>query len=112
MKTDYKLEWNDKEVIRDVDKIIDKVSKEGAEKVAADARRLVPVKTGALKKSIKVSKSKFEGGGHVVSAGGGDLFYASFVELGRSGAPAHPFLRAALAYNKPKIRKAFRDALK
>jgi len=111
MAIGYKIDWNDAEVIRKVDKIIDEVSEKGAEKVAADARRLVPVKTGALKKSIEVKKSKYKDGGHVVVAGGGDLFYASFVELGRAGALANPFMRAALRYNKPKIRKAFKDAL-
>ena len=107
-----KIEWNDKEVIAKIAAISGGVAEKGAEMVAADARRMVPVKTGALKKSIRVSKSKFKDGGHIVSMGGGDQYYGSFVELGAAGKSAHPFLRPALARNKGKIRKMFREAMK
>lgn len=107
-----KIEWNQKEIIAKIAAVSGDVAEKGAEMVARDARRLVPVETGKLKESIKVSKSRFKDGGHVVSMGGGDLYYGSFVELGASGKPAKPFMRPALAKNKPRIRKMFRDAMK
>ena len=106
------IEWNDREVLRNVKSIAEDVAEKGAEMTAQDARRLVPVKTGALKESIEVHKSKFEDGGYVVSAGSKKLFYASFVELGTDNLTAKPFLRPALSKNKSKIKKMFRDALK
>ena len=112
MAFDYKLDWNAESVIRAIEGAVEVASKKGAEMVAADARRLCPVKSGALKESIKVSKSKYADGGHIVSVGGDQQYYASFVELGRAGVLAKPFMRPALARNKPKIRKMFRDALK
>ena len=123
-------------VLREVDKVVSESSERGAEDIAADARRDCPVekggktdkygnRPGSLRDSIRVAKSKYEDGGHLVVVGGkgpwGDTFYAPFVELGtpgteyRSGSrsgprkpiKAHPFLRPAKNKNKRKIRRNF-----
>ena len=105
------IKWNDTVMLHKINELMDGVSSKGADMVAKDARRLVPVKTGALKKTIVTKKSKFADGGHVVSMGGGLRHYGTFIELGASGKPARPFMRPALNKNKRKIRKMYRDAL-
>jgi HK97 gp10 family phage protein len=62
-----------------------------ANAIAEDARRLVPVKTGALQRSITVH---LEGLVAEISAGEG-LTYAAAVEYGTARAAAQPFLRPA-----------------
>jgi len=107
--------WNDKEVLRVVDRELKEATKEGAEIVAASAQRRVPVKTGDLKRSIKVKESKFEDGGHIVGAqfkGDYKKYYASFVELGTFKDRAQPFLRPALHGSKRKIQKRFENRIK
>ena len=113
------------------DKLVDKVkrdavhaaSREGANAVARHARSLAPWDSGDLATSIKVIKSKFVGGGHLVIADGTDKFHASFVELGANIHPygnkstskvkmkKQPFLRPALLAERNKIQEAYRDKL-
>lgn len=81
----------------------------GAELVAAEARRLAPVDTGALRDSIKVADErdariygKVNGAdvsvfiGPVGSTEEGDVFYARFVEFGTRYMKAQPFMRPAI----------------
>jgi HK97 gp10 family phage protein len=101
-----------------------KETKKSAGVIANEAKRLCPVgrvskpaqrtaykrmgavgaswterKPGSLKNSIRVRKSKFEDGGHIVLVGNVDSYYWRWVEL---GAPAknnyqrQPFMRPAL----------------
>jgi len=120
-------EWNDDELLKDVGNIVEVVCMEGAEAVAATARRMVKKKTRTLAGQIEVKASKFKGGGAIVQAqgpGNYDRYYASFLELGawvhpygNKNAPKvklekQPFLRPALAANKRKIQQAFQDKLK
>lgn len=107
--------WKDKELIAAVKRELKEATKEGAEIVAESARRKVPVKTGALRESIKVKASKFAGGGHIIEAQGkGDFqkYYASFVELGTFKDKAQPYLRPALHQNRTKIRKRFENRIR
>ncbi len=121
------LIWNDKALIEEVRDAAEVATKEGAEKVAADAQRLAPKDTGTLRRQIKVRASKFKGGGHIVQAQGPgdyDRYYASFVELGVNIFPygdkskpkvkiePQPYLRPALHKNKARILKAFDGKLK
>uniref|UniRef100_A0A6M3L5Y0 Putative tail protein n=1 Tax=viral metagenome TaxID=1070528 RepID=A0A6M3L5Y0_9ZZZZ len=103
-------EWNDKELLRDVGNAVHVACIEGAEMVAATARRMVKKKTGALAGQIEVKASKFKDGGAIVQAqgpGNYDKYYATFVELGTHKDPKQPYLRPALAANKSKIQRAF-----
>ena len=97
---DVVIQWYDKELMRDLRPLIDKMEKAAARRVAAGAKRRCPVwdgegrqmgsgdktwtarKSGSLRKSIRVEKSKYKDGGYAVVAGNRDVFYASFVELG------------------------------
>jgi HK97 gp10 family phage protein len=68
----------------------------GARVVAAEAKRRVPVESGALKRSIKVfTESKREAGKRTAYAGT-RLFYGKFSEFGTAHEPARPWLRPAL----------------
>jgi len=75
-----------------------RVLREMADKIADDARRRVPVDTGALRSTIRpwVSKKTLDAS---VSAGGKsggvDVYYAHFVEYSTKKKPARPFLYPA-----------------
>lgn len=73
----------------------------GAKVVSDEAKRLVPVKYGRLKKSIGIIKRKTKRGITSFSisprrGGKNDGFYGRFIELGTSKMIARPFLRPAL----------------
>jgi len=67
-----------------------------AEAIVAKAKEKVPVRTGALKESIRVehgeSGSAVLGSAHVV-AGGEKVVYATYVEMGTRKMAAQPYLR-------------------
>lgn len=73
----------------------------GARTVRDEARRLVPVKTGQLRKDIKVitEKKSRRTAEKLVSVGvkGPSAFRAHFIEFGTRNFPARPFLRPAAA---------------
>lgn len=72
----------------------------GAKVIAEDARRRVPVKTGKLRDSIRVTSS-LRGGKPSASVKAGDrkkgVFYAHLVERGTALHRIHPKWRKALA---------------
>ncbi|MFH2075421.1 MAG: HK97-gp10 family putative phage morphogenesis protein [Pseudomonadota bacterium] len=108
-------EWNDRELLKDVGNAVEVACMEGAEAVAATARRMVKKKTGTLAGQIEVKASKFKDGGAIVQAqgpGNYGKFYATFVELGTHKDPKQPFLRPALAANKRKIQRNFEDKIR
>ena len=72
-----------------------------ARKIAASARQIVPVDTGALKSSIEIRQESLKA--HI----GSDLHYAGYVEAGTSKMSAQPYLRPALMGNLHKIKRAF-----
>jgi HK97 gp10 family phage protein len=98
------VEWNDKRVLRAVDREVDKVERRLSQMVRRTAQALAPKLTGTLAIETTVKKSKYRDGGYIVqSQGPGNYsrYYASFVEFGAHNAPAQPFLRPAT--NKYKI---------
>jgi len=73
----------------------------GAKVVSDEAKRLVPVRFGRLRKSIGLTKRKSKRGEVEFSVsprkgGKNDGFYGRFIELGTSKMIARPFLRPAL----------------
>ena len=83
----------------------------GAKVVSDEARRLVPVRYGALKKSIGVLKRKSKRGeitfGVSPRKGGKhNGFYGRFIELGTSKMIARPFLRPALEKSVNEVLQA------
>jgi len=95
-----KIEWHGLVKLAELAATMDAAAAEVADKVASDARALAPVESGALRNSIKASSSRFKGGGALVKAGGGDQYYATFIELGTRKKTAHPFLRPAMEKNR------------
>lgn len=131
------IKWYGEEIIDDVNAVLGVEVGNVAEKVAADARRKVPVKTGTLRDTIKVVSGIRKDNGsvhlayvHVGSrvAGGAQhlargrdrtkagAFYAGMVELGTSKTRKKPFLRPAIRKNKRSgmamLNKAFGRAIK
>lgn len=88
--------------------------------VAAEAKARVPVKTGALRKSIKVAGLKGGRGAGLTARGGGKaapigkrvvaaMPYAQIIERGRKGAKAQPYLRPALDAKELQVRDLIKD---
>lgn len=76
-----------------------------AKKIAEDAARRAPVKTGALRDSIHVEGSGSES---TVVVG---MNYGSYVEYGTSRMGAQPFFWPALEANRPVYLAAWRSIL-
>ena len=125
----FNLDWNEGELIAEIENICEDAVKKRAKAVARDARRFVPKDTGGLKKSIHVKTFKKPGvfGAYVKAGEKGKEQVAGFVELGtpgetfriksKKGQPrtpikASPYMRPALKKNKRKIRSAFQNKLK
>ena len=89
---------------------LDEALEEIAEKIRDDAKSLVPVDTGALKKSIRIEKkgklqvSIVAGGGGVINPRTGrEVDYAGFVEFGTSHMSPQPYMQPALEKNRDEL---------
>ena len=100
----------------ELEKYLDENCKDIAKQIRSDAKATTEFKdiTGRLRKSIKYRKSKFEGGGYIVRAGGKGAMQAWLVEHGHKGnilfpqgAPPHPYLKPALDKNINYARQKF-----
>ena len=87
----------------------------GAKVVSDEAKTLVPVKYGRLKKSIGIIKRRSKNR-NIISfsvsprkGGKNDGFYGRFIELGTSKMSAKPFLRPALEKSVEETLKASKD---
>lgn len=78
--------------------------------VAADARRLAPIKTGRLAATIKPSKTKNKA---AVRAGSKRASYAGMIQYGwpRRGIKPQPFLTTAIDSNKTKAITMMEEGL-
>lgn len=97
--------------------------KAAAEVVVKEARRLVPVDTGALKRSIEYEvipatirtikgRRRFRNADAIVRAGNHDVLYAAYVEYGTIFARAQPYLRPALRNTRAQQRRAAARAMR
>ena len=131
----FKVDWYDKEVMNAVKKTLGKVTKEVAEDVLADGKRIFNQKAknttaAGLLSQFKILPSKFEDGGLVVWCQGPgswkEPFHASFFELGTPKEGVHPygnknipavkldpkpFMRPARKKNLSKAKKKWQEAL-
>jgi HK97 gp10 family phage protein len=81
-----------------------------AENVATTARENCPVRTGALKRSIRVEVG--DGGMFAaVKAGGMEAPHAHLIEFGTRKMRARPYMVPALEQNKDAITRAIDDAI-
>lgn len=101
------VDWSPDKITAEVEKkAMDRLQKAG-EMVADKARQKVPVDTGKLKETIRVTRLKDDPKLDIrVYAGNrekGGAFYAHMVEFGTVKMPAKPFLRPALNQSKASI---------
>ena len=109
------VEINTKDFDQKLAEYLDENSEQIAKNIAQEAKATTAFidRTGELRKSIKVKKSKFEDGGYIVRAGGRKAKQAWLIEHGRSpgdnypGAPAKPFLKPALDNNINEAKRLF-----
>ena len=84
----------------------------GGDIALKDAREHCPVKTGALRDSLKSTINKVtETKADVVIDYDKSLYYGTFVELGVKGRQANPFLRNAVDNNIKEINEAIVEAV-
>jgi HK97 gp10 family phage protein len=118
-----RLDWYDKQFLKLLDKKLEIATRNGAEEVADEMRRRCPVsrferagnkygnRPGTLRDSIRVKKSRYPEGGHMVLIGGkgpwGDAFYASFVIFGTAYIDKNLFPHKALAAKRGAIQRQF-----
>lgn len=88
-----KMKWHGDKIMRRVDKDATRLRKCLGHVVATNARRLVPVLTGALKGTIRDEEV---GDSTVVRAGNDKVDYAGDVELGTERQAAQPYMRPAV----------------
>ncbi len=101
-------------------KLVRKASRAGAKELLKEAKARVPVRTGVLKKALKVRAlkrsrfNKISPGARVIagSPARGPAYYAHMVEFGTVRMRARPFLRPAMEETKAAVKAAFRDTLK
>ena len=89
---------------------LEEALEEIAEKIRDDAKDLVPVDTGSLRKSIRVEKegelqvSVIAGDGGVINPRTGrEVDYAGFVEFGTSRMSPQPYMQPALEKNRDEL---------
>ena len=103
--------------------VLEAALRSGALLVQNDAKRLVPYRTGTLRRSIH-TETETQGPGKAEAAVGTDVVYAARVEFGFEGQdklgrsyhqPARPYLRPALDQNMDaaaqEIAAALREAI-
>jgi len=96
---------------------------ESVERVRDEAKRLCPVDTGSLEKSIRIqayskpagvmAKIGVSAGGYIINPKTGKIVdYAGHVEYGTSKSPAQPFLRPAFKIEERNIRQEMMNAIR
>ena len=105
--------WAPEKITVEIEKrAMDRLERAG-QIVAAEAKRIVPVKTGSLRNSIRVVRLPDDGKQNIrVYAGNrkkGGPFYAHMIERGTIKMPASPFLRPALNGSKNMILTLMRN---
>lgn len=100
-----------------VGRLENKALKNAAEPVLEDAKANVPVKTGKLKKGLKITNVKRKEGAKYILVGvdrgdNSEIFYGKFIEFGTSKMSAKPFLQPAYEKNKDNIKRTIAETLK
>ena len=112
--------WHGKEVLNAAKIILDNVSKEIAEAVEKDAKRILKQKAKTttekgLLNQFSIQESKFKDGGWLIYCQGPGYwsppFHASFFELGTFKDEPKPFMRPAKERHKRKANRMFQQEL-
>ena len=115
-----RIKWDDRKLEAIINITMDKKLKTAANVVSGIARKNVPVskitraagqfkswkarKPGSLKRSIRVKRSKYKGGGWLVHVGGSDTFYWFFVEYGTHQMYPNWLMRKSLRKARSRLR--------
>ena len=94
------IQWYGPQILKEVQSLAKFSEKASAERIKIDAVSKCPGKSGDLRDSIRVEKSRYKDGGYIVIAGNDKVTYASFIELGTPyrgtwGIKKKPFMRPA-----------------
>ena len=101
-----------KEMGENAKDILTKAANAGGQIALTDARKNCPVRTGALRNSLKIRISKeSEVKAEVTIDYDKSLKYGTFVELGVKGRAPNPFLRNAIDNNIQQISDAITEAV-
>lgn len=86
---------------------MESIIKRAAEKIADDAGRLAPERTGRLSESIEIKRLEITKDKIRIGVGpvGEDVFYWYFVEYGTAKMSAQPYLRPAFDENKDAVKR-------
>ncbi|WP_333861535.1 HK97-gp10 family putative phage morphogenesis protein [Clostridium sp.] len=100
-----------------ISRLENKALRNAAEPVLEDAKANVPVRTGKLKKGLKITNVKKKEGIKYILVGvdrgdNSEIFYSKFIEFGTSKMSARPFLQPAYEKNKDNIQKTIANTLK
>ena len=115
-----RVEWFGKEVLKGTEHLLKAVSKEIAENVMADAKKILKQKANTttekgLLDQFSIVPSKYDDGGYLIYCQGPNKwwppYHASFLELGTYKDMAKPFLNPARKKNKAKANRMFQEAL-
>jgi HK97 gp10 family phage protein len=97
-------------IAEEIEPQVREATRKGASAIAATAKELVPIETGALRRAIHV---EFEGDADwLVVAGDHDAFYGHIVEYGGLHSSPHPFLVPAGEAHKETLRALVVEALR
>ena len=86
---------------------------DAGEIVRKDAIERISKKTGAAAATIKMEVGRMRDGTlyAVITAGGGEQYYVTFLEYGTSKMKARPFMRPALKDNRTEIKRIIRGRI-
>lgn len=95
-------------------KALRKATREAAKVVLDEAKRLAPVASGALKRSLRVralKRSRVKQGHQVQTGEGffkGETFYGGFQEYGTKFMEANEYMRPAMVSKEQAVKEKFR----
>lgn len=98
-------------------KLTTSAMRKAAKPILDEAKRIVPVRTGTLRKSIRIralKRSRRRFGVQVITGEGffkGKTFYGGMVEYGTSRQAAQPFMRPAAKRKVGEVRRVFNEEL-
>lgn len=100
-----------------VGKLENKALRNAAKPVLEDAKVNAPVRTGKLKKGLKITRVKKKEGVKYILVGvdrgdNSEIFYGKFIEFGTSKMTARPFMQPAYEKNKDNIKRTIAETLK
>jgi len=110
------IQWYGPQILKEIQTIAEFSEKASAERIKIDAISKCPGKSGDLRNSIRVEKSRYKDGGYIVIAGNENVTYASYIELGTPyrgtwGVKKKPFMRPAKKAEEKKFLKHMKAKL-